>query len=665
MASSPATNGGISDAVGNLAPTNSENQREMLLRSAGDSSGVQCSAAGNSSIREEQQNEFAISSVLFASDVANAVGSSTIDWTFAEQNPILSEEDTAYVGSLLAGSSSIAEEHNGLSQTSCVQPDGNENGAADSSTPAFYSWNDDQWVNFASAEGQHPPEDMLTASTASSSAAASGSGTDVDDAILYGASQQAETMDAGGTTRLPMLSQKDGWSLHDQSVQAFRRDFMVDMTVDPRVLLGGADDSADITAEATPADPLASPAQPAEDMGAGSSINNNNSMVAPAATLHGYGPLPTQMSGSSSANDFVAHDATFGGSVQQPQQMGTGNSADFPVATQATPNGFYVQPQMSMVAGNSTTNNFVAQQLSVASPTYNNFHGVQQQVNYGPNGYGQQQMGSNGSVQPFGPQLNTAPHPYGYHGAAQAAPPNGIEPYVQAPLWPNGYDAVSAMACQQRGGLNGGAQPNMGLNVPVVALQVAAPVAATRTRHRQGDASGPAKRRRTDLASARPALTSATATQAPAQQQVAAQQEEEKEKGPYTHTAAGAPNLDSTKKGNRQGQVPYWGQAFRHHNSRCDKLALNGCVPDCQVRAKWPETWADWNSRRFRVEWKTAQNNRPQIEDLSGFAVHFEGKDKSMARFVVLGEIQADGSVGKAKPLHRVEKAAVLGPQSG
>lgn len=667
MANSPATNGGISDALGNLAPTNSENQREMPLRSAGDSSGVQCSAADKSSTREEQQNEFAISPVLFASDVANAVGSSTIDWTFAEQNPILSEADTAYVGSLLAGSSSIAEEHNRLSQASRVQPGGNRNGAADSSTLAFYSWNDDQWVNFAFAEGQYPPGDMLAASTASSSTAASGSGSDVDDAILNGASQQVETLDAGSTTSLPMLSQKDGWSLHDQSVQAFRRDFMGDRTIDPRVLLGGADDSGDMMAEAAPADSLAGPAQPAEDMGVGSSIYNNNSMVAPAATLHGYGPPPIQMSGSSSDNDFVAHDATFGGSVQQPQQMGTGNSANFPVATQATPNGFYVQPQMSMVAGNSTTNNFAAQQLSVASPTYNNFHGVQQQVNYGPNGYGQQQMGPNGSVQPFDPQLNTAPQPYGYHGAAQAAPPNGMGPYVQAPLWPNGCDAVSAMACQQRGGLNGGAQPNMGLNVPVVALQVAAPFAAARTRHRQGDASGPAKRRRTDPASARPALTGATAAQAPAQQQVAAQQEKEKkkEKGPYTHTAAGAPNLDSTKKGNRQGQPPYWGQAFRHHNSRCDKLTLNGCVPDCQVRATWPETWADWNSRRFRVEWKTAQNNRPQIEDLSGFAVHFEGKDKSMARFVVLGEIQADGSVGEAKPLHRVEKAAVLGPQSG
>ena len=199
--------------------------------------------------------------------------------------------------------------------------------------------------------------------------------------------------------------------------------------------------------------------------------------------------------------------------------------------------------------------------------------------------------------------------------------------------------------------------------MPIVAPQVAAPVAVARTRHRQGDASGPAKRRRTDPAPAGPAPTGVATAQAPAQQQVAAQQEE-KEEGPYTHTAAGAPNLDSTKKGNRQGQVPYWGQAFRHHKSRCDKLTLNGCAPECQVRAKWPETWADWNSRRFRVQWKMAQNERPQIEDLSGFAVHSEGKG-CMARFVVLGEIQADGSVGKAKPLHRVEVAAVIGPQSG
>jgi hypothetical protein len=346
------------------------------------------------------------------------------------------------------------------------------------------------------------------------------------------------------------------------------------------------------------------------------------------------------MSASSSANNFVSDNTTFGGSMQQPQQMSAGNSANYPVATQATPNGFYVQPQMPMVAGNST-NNFAAQQLSVASPTYNNIQSVQQQLNFAPNGYGQQQMGLNGGVQPFNPQLNTAHQPYGYYGPAQAAPANGMGPYVQAPVWPIGYDDVSAMAYQQLGGLNGGAQPNMGqnwqgpapqpavhgtalqqqsfcnglaqpytgLNVPIVAPQVAAPVAVARTRHRQGDASGPAKRRRPDPA-------------------------------------------------------PYWGQAFRHHNSRCDKLALNGCVPDCQVRAKWPQTWADWNSRRFRVQWKTAQNGRPQIEDLSGFAVHAEGKG-CMARFVVLGEIQADGSVGKAKPLHRVEVAAVLEPQSG
>lgn len=61
MAEFAATNGGISDAVGNSAPTNLENQREMPLRSAGDSSGIQYSAADDSSIHEEQHNESAIS----------------------------------------------------------------------------------------------------------------------------------------------------------------------------------------------------------------------------------------------------------------------------------------------------------------------------------------------------------------------------------------------------------------------------------------------------------------------------------------------------------------------------------------------------------------------------------------------------------------------------
>lgn len=602
----------------------------------------------------------------------------------------------AFVGSLLAGSSSIAEECNGLSQASHTQSNSNGNGAATCSTPAFYRWSNGQWADFASAEGQHPLEDIPAAGDGNSSTAASGSGSDVDDTLLNGASQQVGAMGAGSTTGLPMLSREEGWRLDDPSVQDFMtRNSM--WTIDPRVLMRGAESSADMTADAVPADPLTGPAQPAEDMDAGSSINNNG-MIAPAATLDSYGPPPTQMSVSSSANNFVADNATFGGSVQQPQQMSAGSSVNYPVATQGTPNGFYVQPQTPMSAGNSTTNNFAAQQLSVASPTYNNIQSVQQQLNFVPNAYIQQQMAPIGSVQPFNIQLNTAPQAYGHHGAGQAAPPNGMGQYFQVPVWPTGYDAVSAMAYQQLGGLNGGAQPNMGqnwqataplqpamyetsqqqlppsnglaqpytgLNVPIVASRSAAPVAAARTRRRQGDASSPAKRRCTGAAPTRPAPTGPAANTVFAQQQVPAQQEEKEEDGPYTHTAAGAPNLNSKVKGNKQGQVPYWGQAFRHHKSRCDSYALNGCVSDCQVRAKWPETWADWTSRRFRVEWKTAQNDRPQIEDLSGFAVHFEGKEKSMARFVVLGEIKADGSVGKAKPLHRIEMKAVLGPQSG
>jgi len=655
-----ATNGGINDDGGSSALTMSENQPEM----AGFSSGDVYVAAGSSSIHEERHNGFAVVSPMPpARNVANTVGSSAMDRTLTMETGMFSTAERATYEDM-----SMEEIQHELITRLTGHP--------------------------ASPRGvQAPFEDIPAAGDRNGSTAASGSGSGVESALPNGASRQVGAMDDGSTTSLPVLSLGEGWSLDDRIVQNF---MMLDSmgggssnamtgTIDPRVLMGGAESSANMTAVATPADPLTGAAQSAEDMDAGSSINNN-SMVAPAATLDGYGPPQMQMSASSSVNNFVADNATFGGPVQQPQQMSAGNSANYPVATQATPNGFYVQPQMPMVAGNSTTNNnFAAQQLSVASPTYNNIQSVQQQLNFASNGYSQQQMAPISSVQPFNPQLNTAPQAYGYHAAAQAAPqaapPNGTGQYFQAPMWPVGYDAVSAMAYQQLGGLNGGAHPNMGqnsqapsnglaqpymgLNVPMVAPQVAAPVAVARTRHRQGDASGPAKRRRTDPAPAGPAPTSAVAAQAPAQQQVAAQQEEEKkEEGPYTHTAAGAPNLDSTKKGNRQGQVPYWGQAFRHHNSRCDKLTLNGCVPDCQVRAKWPETWTDWNSRRFRVQWKTAQNGRPQIEDLSGFAVHSEGKG-CMARFVVLGEIQADGSVGKAKPLHRVEVAAVLGPQSG
>lgn len=596
-----ATNGGISDDVGYSALTMSENQAEM----AGISSGDVYIAAGNSSIHEEQQNGLAVSPMPPARNVANTVGSSAMYRTLTMEDGMFSPGERATYEDMSAAGSRRERSMSELEHYIATRLNGG---------PA------------APRGVQAPLEDMPAAGNGNSSTAASESGSDVDNAPLNGASQQVGTMDAGSTIGLPMLSEEPDWSLDEPSVQDWiMRDSMgrrssntMTGTIDPRILIGGAESSANITANATPADPLAGAAQPAEDMNAGSSINNNN-MVAPAATLDRSG--------------------------QQPGQMGVDNSANYPVATQATPNGFYVQPQMPMVAGNST-NNFAAQQLSVASPIYNNFQGVQQQLNF-------------------------------------------------ASLWPNGYEAASAMAYQQLGGLNGGAQTNMGqnwqapapqpavyemglqqqppsnglaqpymgVNVPIVAPQVAAPVAVARTRHRQGDASGPAKRRRTDPAPAGPAPTGVATAQAPAQQQIAAQQEE-KEEGPYTHTAAGAPNLDSTKKGNRQGQVPYWGQAFRHHKSRCDKLTLNGCAPECQVRAKWPETWADWNSRRFRVQWKMAQNERPQIEDLSGFAVHSEGKG-CMARFVVLGEIQADGSVGKAKPLHRVEVAAVIGPQSG
>ena len=705
MANSPATNGGISDAVGNSSPTNSENQREMPLRSAGDSSGVQHSAADNSSTHEEQHNGFAISPVPLASDVANAVGSDTIDWTFAWQRPILSEEDMALVNSIsagieesstsaasgpgpdmnsVAGRSSIPEEHNGLSQASHAQPNGNGNGAADSSTPDFYHWSNDQWANFY-AEGHYPPENMLAASAASSSTTASASGSGVDNAPLDGASQQVGTVDAGSTTGLPASSPGENWNMHDPYVQSFVHDFMDDGsstttvgngTIDPRLLMRGADDSADMTAEATPADTLAGAAKPAETMGAGSSTNSSNTVASPA-TLDGSEQQAEQVDVGNSVNNSGAPHAPLGGYVSPPTQTSASSSANSFVATQATPSGFNVQPQMPMGAGSSsstTNNNFAAQQLSVAPATYNNFQGVQQQVNFAPNGYGQQQMGLNGSVQPFNPQVNAAPQAHGYPGAAQAALPNGgMGQYGQAPLWPADHGAVNAMAYQQPGGLNGGAQPNMGQNWQAPAPQPAmygmgvVPVTAVRTRRRKGDAGGARKRRRTSAAPAGPAPTGPAATQAPAQQQVAAQEEVVvEEEGPYTHTAAGAPNINPNVIGSRQGQVPFWGQAFKHHNSRCDSFALNGCVPDCQVRAKWPQTWANWNSRRFRVQWKTAQGNRPQIDVVSGFAVHAERKNKSKARFDVLGEVLADGSLGKEKTVHRVEKAAAVEePQSG
>ena len=644
-----ATNGGTSDDVSYSALTMSENQPEM----AGVSSGDTYIAAANSSIHEEQHNGSAVSSVPPAHNVANIVGNSAMDRTLTTETGMFSPADRATYEDMFVASSrterSMEEvEHNLVMRLT--------RGAA------------------SSGGVQAPLEDISAAGDGNSSTATLGSGSDVDNALLNDASQQIGTMDAGSTTGLPMLSQEENWSMHDPCVEDFRmRNSMGDGssatmsgTIDPRVLMRVADDSTNMTAEATPADALAGAAQPAENMDASSSIDNN--IVASPATLGGSEQQPEQMDVDNSINNSGAPHAPLGGYGPPPMQTGADNSADYPVATQATPNGLYVQPQMPMVAGNSTTNNFAAQQLSVPPATYNNFHDVQQQLNFAPNVRGQQQMGTNDSVQPFTTQANVASQAYGYNGAGQAAPPNGgIGQYVQAPVWPAGNNAASAMAYQQPGGLNGGTQPNMGQNwqaaapqpamygmsqqqqlppfnglptphmgpnVPIVAPQLAAPAAHGPAANLVHAANGPA------------------ANPVPAQQQVAAKS------GPYTHTAAGAPNRDSTKKGNKQGQVPYWSQAFKHHNSRCDKLMLNGCVPDCEVRAKWPQTWADWNSRRFRVQWKTAQQGRPQIQDLSGFAVHAECKEKSKARFVVLGEIQANGSVGKAKSLHRLEVSA-------
>lgn len=617
MDNSLTTYGGTSDYVSNPALTMSENQREMPVRSAGGSSGVGHNAADNSSSYEEPYAVLSEADKALVAMLYGAIGSSSTGATLG-----ISPDANS-----VAGSRSIPEEHNGLSQASHAQPTGNGNGAAGSSmAEIFNAFTNDHWED----------QDMPAATTASSSTAASGLGPDVNNAPLHGASQQD----------------------CDE----------------------GAANSANMTAEYAPADPLAGFAQPAMNMDAGSSTINNTLPPFNGGYPLGGAQETGYMGAGSSADNSVAYDASPSGYVQQPQHEGADNSANNSVAYNATL-GDLNQPQMPMGVGSSTTTTtFTAQKQY-------NFNAGSQTFNAGPNMNGHHQMAFNGSVQPFDPQMNAAAQADGFPGAAFTAPLNGGMRFYDLPqanpVAANGMGQQQPLAC------NGIAQPYLG--------QIQLGGARTR---RQGDAGGPRKRRRTGAAPAGQALAGPAATLVPAQQQVPAQlqvavpqqvampqqvavqqqipaqqqaavhqqiavqqqvpvqqqvavpQQAAAQEGPYTHTAAGVPNPDPTRKGNAQGQIPGWTQALKHHKSRCSRFTLNGCVPDCELHARWPETWENWNTRRFQVRWDTPPPGHTQTEVLSGFAV---AAKKDAAGLIVLGELQADGSLGKAKPVLRGE----------
>jgi hypothetical protein len=628
MSYNPATHGGPSGAVSCSALKMSENQHEV----AGVSSGVGNNAAGNSSLHEGQYNGSAVSPVPSARNVANTVSSSAMDRTLTTENGMLSREERV-----------ICEDMSGASSRSSRSL---EEIAHDLITTL----------------ARVPPEDMSAASTASSCTAPSGSSPDVNNAPLDGASQQIGNMALGSSAGLPELGPGEDWSLEHPGVEAFERQYMAEGSsttvsgngcMGPRVLMGSAD-NANITVENAPTVPLAGSAQPAVAMDPGSSTINDALPPVNGGYLVGGAQADGQMGASNSASNSFAQDATFGVYGQPSQQTGASSSANNPVAPNATFGGF-TQPQMQMGAGNSV-NTFAGQQY--------NFGGVSQQYNIAAHMYGQQQTAFNGGVAPFDSHLNAAPQAYFYHVAANTTPYNGV--MGQCPL-PPAYQAGSVPGnCvgqqqQQQQALNGNVLQHMGQDWPAAALQPAAPITVARIRRRQGDANAPRRHRRAGPAPAAPApavqapavqaLAGPAAAPAPGQQQVPAQV------GPFMFTAAGVPNLNPNRKGNAQGQVPGWGQAFKHHDNRCERYRLNGCVPDCEVRARWPKTWADWNSRHFRIRWKQAQNDRPETEEtLSGFAVYAERKNK---RFVVLGEFQADGKLGEAKGVHRVDREMV------
>jgi len=258
-------------------------------------------------------------------------------------------------------------------------------------------------------------------------------------------------------------------------------------------------------------------------------------------------------------------------------------------------------------------------------------------------GFGQQQLALNGdNAQQLGTTFDAAAQGNGYPASANNAPLNGGMAQYGMPAANTAAPADVNWMGQQ--------QPARNVNPPslrgqyAAAPQRAAPIDAAVAR-RQNATNGVRKQRQNGSADA------GRARRATLAQQLGAAQE-----GPYARTAAGVPNRDPTRPGNRQGQTKGWGQALKHHGSRCNRFVLDGCVPDCELHARFPETWADWDMRRFRVQWQIVQPGRPQTEVLSGMAVaarkeHAEG-------FVVLGEVRADGTLDKSsKKVVRVDAA--------
>ena len=447
-------------------------------------------------------------------------------------------------------------------------------------------------------------------------------------------------------------------------------------TVSPRVLQRFADISDNEMVGDVPT--LAGEAQPAQNTDAGSSTNDDALPPSTGGDLEGEaqatghtsagngatsnypgdevfgsflaahnrtlepvvaGSSTTPMTGA--AQDNVAFPATLPGPAQQLGQMGVDNTVNNFAAPDAAPSG-YAPPPTQMDAS-SSVNNLAAPAVALTG-------------DYAPP---QMQMGADNSTN------NTFAAEQQYSVANNATLNGGQQQFIAATRPANMYSQQQ----QQQLALSGTAPAHMGQNSQAAAPQfAAAPIAAARIRRHQEHVNESRKRRRTGPGPTDHALAGPAPTPAPAPQQAAAPQhvpvlqQVPVQEGPHAYTAAGVPNRDPNRPGNRQGQTAGWGQARKHHNSRCNQFVLDGCVPDCLLRVSWPLTWADWNSRRFEIRWEMVRAGRPQTEIVSGFAV--AAQELSQEAFVVNGEVRPDGSINKSsKKVVRKDAAVKRGAE--
>ena len=315
--------------------------------------------------------------------------------------------------------------------------------------------------------------------------------------------------------------------------------------------------------------------------------------------------------------------------------MGAGNSAfnfnfaaqqQYPVAPQPTLNGG-MQPYSAAPGA--------VDQMGQQLPTLNGsaqaympmaYYAQPQKYGYPANGmeFGHQQPISNGSMQPFFTAENAPAQEYAYPAAAYTAPLNGA-------MGQNGQRAATA------------------------APKRAARGAAARPRE-EGAANGSRKRARTGPARRDSALAGPAGAQAPAVQPAAAQE------GKYARTKAGVYNKNANRPGNQQGQTAGWKQSKCHHHRNCKLFEFDGCLPNCELRLRWPETFEDWHRRRFMIRWEPAvHDGRLPQQIVSGIFV--DAKEKNEMPFKVLGLYDpATGAVDKSiKTVHRVDKEMFMG----